>query len=105
MAEAHLVQLLLPLYDNYGQALPKLQFDQVRTELTEAFGGVTAYARSPATGAWADDAGRVRRDEVILFEVMTATLDRAWWARYREMLEQRFAQDQIVVRALAISQL
>ena len=40
----HLIQLFLPLYDNDGQAFAKPLFDTVRGELTERFGGVTAFA-------------------------------------------------------------
>lgn len=47
----HLIQLFLPLYDNDGQAFAKPLFDTVRGELTERFGGVTAFVRSPAVGA------------------------------------------------------
>jgi len=36
---------------------------------------------------------------------MVAELDRAWWAAYRAKLEERFAQDELVVRAHAIERL
>jgi len=36
---------------------------------------------------------------------MVAELDRGWWAAYRGELEQRFRQDEVVVRALAIERL
>ena len=48
----HLVRLLLPLYDNEGQRFPPRLLDGVFDELTHQFGGVTAYQRSPAEGAW-----------------------------------------------------
>lgn len=97
-----LVQLLLPLFDNAGHAFPRAMFDTVRAELTEKFGGVTAYVHSPAVGVWEDDEGDVRRDDVVLFEVMAERCDRAWWQPYRGTLEQRFSQDAIVVRILEI---
>jgi hypothetical protein len=46
----HLVQILLPLNDNDGRALAKDLFETVARELTERFGGVTAYTRAPADG-------------------------------------------------------
>lgn len=52
----YLVQLLLPLRDNEKQAFPRAEFDRVRNELTERFGGATAFLRSPACQAF-----RVRR--------------------------------------------
>ncbi|HEX5751879.1 MAG TPA: hypothetical protein VFZ09_37005 [Archangium sp.] len=84
----HLVQFLLPLRDNERRAFPRADFEKVRTELTEHFGGVTAFLQSPASGAW------------LLFEVMVERLDREWWSGYREELERRFRQERIVVRAL-----
>lgn len=97
--QMHVIQLLLPLHDNAGQPFPPARFAQVRAELAERFGGVTAYTRAPATGLWEDDHGRLQRDEVVLFEVMADALDRAWWLHYRNALQVRFCQDEILVRA------
>lgn len=101
----HLVQLFLPLHDNAGSAFPKALFDAVRAELTDRFGGVTAFVRSPAVGAWEDEAGTVQRDEVVLVEVMAPQLDRRWWASYREDLQRRFAQDEVLIRATEVERL
>ena len=51
----HLVQLLLPIYDNQGMHIAESNFRDVRRELTTRFGGVTAYQRSPAAGLWRRD--------------------------------------------------
>jgi hypothetical protein len=101
----HLIQLFLPLYANAGSAFPKALYDTVRGELTERFGGVTAFLRSPAAGAWEDDRGTVRRDDVVLLEVMADHVDHGWWAAYREDLQARFAQDEVLVRASAVERL
>src|SRR5512132_3499080 len=85
-----LLQILLPLYDNGGEAYPKAMFDRIRSELTDAFGGVTAFLRSPAVGVWEDESGEVQRDDVVLFEVMADDLDRNWWQDYRHDLQERF---------------
>ena len=91
----HLVQLLLPRHDA-----------AISRELTERFGGVTAYARAPAKGEWKPGPGEAPvRDDIVVYEVMVEDLDRAWWARYRVQLEQRFAQDEIVIRAHLIERL
>ena len=97
-----LVEFLLPTHDNHGAAFPKDEFDRVRRELTERFGGVTAFMRSPAMGLWADDKGQVRRDDLVTFEVMVETLDRDWWRQYREQLARRFRQQEIVMRASSV---
>lgn len=94
-----LIQILLPLYDNAGQPFPKRLVDQVRQELTDNFGGVTLYLRSPAVGAWENESGAVCRDDVILVEVMVQSIDGAWWTSYRQELEKRFSQDSILIRA------
>lgn len=96
----HLVQLLLPLRDNYGVPFDRVAFEQVRAELTERYGGVTAYLRSPASGVWRDEGGDVARDEVVMVEVMVQRLERRWWAEYRHALEERFRQAELVARAL-----
>ena len=71
-----LVTLLLPLYDNAGAPFGAAPFRLVRGELTEKFGGLTAFTRAPAEGVWRDE-GRTQRDEVVVLEVMAAELDRA----------------------------
>ncbi len=101
----HLIQLLLPLYDNEGRRFERAEFDGVQDELTERFGGVTAYLRSPARGAWKEDDGDVARDDIVIFEVMAERLDREWWRGYRERLARRFRQEELVVRALGIERL
>ena len=98
MATAHLVQFFLPLRDNAGAAFPKSEFTRVRAELTDRFGGVTAYARAPAQGIWRDG-GQTKRDDLMVLEVMADRLDDHWWAGYRATLEEQFRQAEIVIRA------
>lgn len=100
----HLVQILLPLFDKDGAALPGALYDSVRAELVDRFGGLTAYTRAPAKGLWAEG-GEVQRDDIVVYEVMADALDPAWWARYRATLEQRFAQDELMIRSLATRRL
>ena len=102
---AHLIQILLPLHFCDGSNVPADMFSQVRAELTEAFGGVTAYTRSPATGLWKRTEDDIERDQVIMVEVVSETFDRDWWQRYRECLEQRFGQEEVHARALAIERI
>lgn len=97
-----LVQILLPLYTNNRQLFPDPLYDDVRETLTERFGGVTAYQRSPALGHWKQTDAVVVRDDIVVFEVMLETLDRLWWSNYREQLRQTFQQEKLIVRALPI---
>jgi hypothetical protein len=93
------IQVFLPLRSNAGTPFPRASFDQVSTTLTERFGGLTAYLRAPASGAWQDDEGHVKKDDLVVYEVLTDDLDRDWWSDYRKTLEELFRQEEIVVRA------
>jgi hypothetical protein len=101
----HLVQILLPLNRNDGTRQPASLFEDLRSDLVSRFGGLTAYARSPAIGLWDDGGKQTAADDVVIFEVMTDELDRTWWATLRRLLEARFQQDAIIVRALPLEPL
>jgi len=94
----HLVQILLPLYDNAGHRFPPEAYAKVRSDLTERFGGLTAYTSAPAEGLWGSGSA-MKRDEIVVLEVMVAELERQWWSAYRRELEELFRQDEIVLRA------
>jgi hypothetical protein len=96
--QLHLVQLLLPTRDKSGEAFAPSAFEQVSRELTERFGGVTAYNRAPAEGRWKQEA-ETELDDIVVVEVMDKNLDRNWWSDYREELQRRFRQDVVIVRA------
>jgi hypothetical protein len=96
----YLVQILLPVFDNQGQAFDTHHYVQLRSELADRFGGVTAYTRAPARGVWKDEAGGTSRDDIVIFEVMTEELEREWWTGFRKDLERRFRQENVIVRAL-----
>ena len=100
----HLVEILLPLFDNDGKRLAPELYADVREELVGVFGGLTAFSRSPAEGVW-EEGGERSNDDIVIFEVMSDTLDRAWWRRFRERLEREFRQDEIVVRAREVERL
>ncbi len=98
----YLIQLLLPLCDNEGHPFPQSMYLQVRDELTDQFGGITTYVRSPAEGVWKEGNNSAVRDEIIIYEVMAKELTRNWWIAFRERLELHFRQDSIIVRASQI---
>jgi hypothetical protein len=100
----HLVQLLLPVRDQDGKPFPRSQYRKIRQELTERFGGLTAYTRAPAEGLW-DVGDEVDYDDIVVYEVMVESLDRPWWREYRAGLERDFDQDELVVRAQEIERL
>ncbi len=95
----HLVQILLPLYDNEQNPQPGDSFRVVRRELTERFGGLTVYTRAPAEGMWKLNDNHTSRDDIVIFEVMAEALNEGWWSAYRHELERRFRQEMVVIRA------
>ncbi|WP_417778465.1 hypothetical protein [Stutzerimonas xanthomarina] len=98
----HLVLLFLPLYDNAQQTLPKSLFADVRDELMTQFGGLTAHSRAPVDGLWQEDNSHSVRDDLVVYEVMTSELDRAWWKGYRESLQTRFRQEHVLIRVQTV---
>jgi hypothetical protein len=96
----HLIQILLPMQRQDGRPVVAEEFARVRIELTEKFGGVTAYSRSTATGLWKRSEDEVERDQVIMVEVVVEAFDPRWWEEYRREIERRFGQEQIHARAL-----
>ena len=98
----HLIQILLPLYDKEGVPFGPGHYRRVRDELSDRYGGLTAFSRAPAEGVWDDD-GERHRDDIVVYEVMAQELDADWWREYRTRLEAEFRQDSIVIRAQAIT--
>ena len=79
-------------------------FNDLRDRLVAAFGGVTVFSRSPGQGLW-HDRGAVSHDDVVVFEIMVASLDRPWWARLRKSLERKLRQREVVIRAHRLERL
>jgi hypothetical protein len=63
---------------------------------------VTAYSRAP--GGEVED-GKQVDDEIVILEVMTDSLDRAWWSSLRGQLERDFGQREILILASEVQQL
>lgn len=61
--------------------------------------------RSPAAGLWKEADDEIERDDLVMFEVMTDELDEAWWKQYRQSLQAKFRQEELVVRALQVKRL
>src|SRR3954463_4134767 len=93
-----LIEIFLPLSDNQGKRFAAETYAGVRKQLTEKFGGLTAFSRSPAEGVDTGQ-GRERHDDLVVFEVMTEEIDQGWWTSYREKLETTFRQDRILIRS------
>jgi len=93
----HLVQLFIPVASQAVDVQDIIV--AIQREMTERFGGATAYLNSPAKGLWSN--GRsAEEDDVVVIEVMVDNLDRTWWHQQRRKLEQRLGQEELLVRAL-----
>lgn len=95
------IEIFLPLSANDGTRFPDTVLDGIENELTEQFGGVTAFKRAPAQGRW-KSGGQTQGDEVAIFEFVVDRVDRGWWTRFRKDLEERMGQEIILVTARAI---
>lgn len=98
----HVIQLLLPLYLRDQPTAPAdVLHAIVKAELTRYYGRCQAHTRSPCGGRWIE--GRLgRHDEIVIYEVMAHWLDDRWWDWYREVLETRFHQEEVIIRALPL---
>jgi hypothetical protein len=98
----YMTQLLLRILSNSDERFPQSLFEQIRDELVQKFGGLTAYTRTPASGLWQEKGSATVHDGIVVHEVLVKNLDEDWWSRYRKKLEQRFRQDKLVIRAQEI---
>jgi len=97
-----LIQLLLPITAPHRETGAHIPLNETARELRDAFGGLTAYTRSPAKGLWTSPDGETEEDEVVMIEVVTRSFDKLWWRPYAATLAVRFGQEAIHVRALSV---
>ena len=93
------------LYDNNKQRFDKIFYNDIRNQLKEKFGGVTIYRNTPAEGLWKDETGRTNFDDLVIAEVMIATVNEEWWQQFRQQLEQIFDQEEILIRSITFEKL
>ena len=104
-AQHHVVEILLPLTNKAGVPFGREQFDRIRAELLERFGGVTFFSRSPAEGLWAKEGDAPHRDQIVVVEVLVEQLDPQWWGSYRHRLEKVLEQEELLVRSYEVTKL
>ncbi len=102
MSNKKLFQILLPLYGSTGKPVPVRHFSELRAELTEHFGGLTTYSRTPAKGRWKDPDDDLKVDEIIVYEVMAEKRDLKYWKILKTTLEKQFDQKEILIRSFDI---
>lgn len=93
-----LIELFLPIDRGDGSEVTLDDLARILAELTNRFGGATAFTRALAAGLWQQ--GRsIEHDRIVIIEVMVKTLDRGWWEHYRRTLEIEFHQERVLIRA------
>jgi hypothetical protein len=63
---------------------------------------VTAFTRNPAKGISLLEDNQRSEDDIIVYEVMVERVDHLWWQSYKLDLEQRFEQQEILIRAALV---
>ena len=103
MQQRQLIQIYLPLYDPAGLALPESLFQEVANVLTERFGGLTRYTRSPAEGLWKEDEQKTVKDDILIYEVLAPNLDESFWQDYKEKLKTQFKQEELLISCASVT--
>ena len=97
-----LIQIFLPVIEKENKEFSINYYADIRKELTEKFGGITTYTRSPATGLWKEEENKTVKDNIITYEIMAPDLDNGWWQDYKHKLEKQFKQAEIIIRTWKI---
>lgn len=97
-----LIQIFLPLYDNDGSPFPQSEYKNLQSLLTEKFKGVTVYQRAPAKGLWKEDKETIVRDDLVIYEVVTESIDESFWSDLKEHLLRQYRQQEIMIRCSQI---
>ena len=97
-----LIQILLPLQDEKDKSFPQELYTKLRSELTNKFGGITIYTRSPATGLWKNENDHIERDTIVIYEVIAESFDRSYWHNHKAYLEDQFKQDELIIRSMDV---
>lgn len=93
----HLIEIFLPSRITMVEHLKKTCSTTFSANCLSA---LAAPPHAPAKGIWKD--GREKaHDDIVIMQVMTDNLDRVWWQDYREALQGRLRQDEILVRSTA----
>lgn len=101
----YLMQIFIPTRDNEGNRFPEGQYTSLRDELTDRFGGVTIYARSPVEGIWKKSSESTDVDQMIIYEVLIDKLDNEYWKTLKSQLESSFRQEEILMRYFNVTKL
>lgn len=93
-----LIQVFVPLTDNAGNRFPESYFAGLKSAFSEKYGGVTVYKQTPVEGFWKETEATTEKDVLVIFEVLTDTLDTSYWKDLKTQLETTFRQKDLLIR-------
>ncbi|MFZ0512624.1 MAG: hypothetical protein WAM14_13530 [Candidatus Nitrosopolaris sp.] len=91
------VEILLPLFDNEGNAIDKSKFFETRKELVTEFKACTFLG--PTQGMWIDNEEKEYNDIHCGFYVMAPNTEKStnFFKNYKETLKKRFKQLDVLI--------
>ncbi len=95
-----LIQLFLPTTSENGKAFPGTYFHAVKQKLGKKFDSLSVYLKSPLIGNIKNDEPTLAKDTVLVYEVISDTVETDYWSQYQQFLQKQFKQDYIVIRCL-----
>jgi hypothetical protein len=89
--------IYLPLRYNDGSVVEPFKFDQTRKELLNRFSGLSVVPGRGATiEGWWKYKDAIYKDEIRIFRIVTI-IDDDFWVGYKEILKDRFKQEDIFI--------
>lgn len=95
-----LIQLFLPTTAENGKAFPGTYFHAVKQKLSKKFDSLSVYLKSPVIEHIKDDGPTLAKDTVLVYEVVSDSVETDYWSQYQQFLQKQFKQDDIVIRCL-----
>ena len=96
------IELYLPLYNNDKKAFPTSHYESVKQNLSDKFGGITMYSRTPVIGLWKESQESIVKDDLVIYEIISEKLDESFWQEYKFMLQSLFQQEAIIIKSSKI---
>ncbi|MEE9594123.1 MAG: hypothetical protein V3V92_01855 [Candidatus Hydrothermarchaeales archaeon] len=92
-------EIYLPLNYNNGGAVEHIKFKQTKDDLVKRFGGVTLAPLDKNLayeGIWVDK-GKTYVDRIVIARVITDVDEDDFYMDFKEVLEKRFHQKEIMI--------
>jgi hypothetical protein len=88
-----ITQILLPKFNNLGQAFDRESYGPFHARMIARFGGWTR--KGQAEGAWLSSSGHLYLDDHWVYEVGHSRRDLRFWQAEKQRLKAEFEQEEI----------